>query len=262
MGLRKLTLLPQLIYYGIRAPRDQATAWNKYWDGIRRTGPEGEVLWDAADEGELGDVCARVVARMDTGLPMVDLGCGNGRFSRLFAAHFPKVVGLDVSPSAIERAKEESRGLANVSFRALDASAAGAGKALAQELGEVNVFMRGVFHVFDPEQRRNAVTSLQAMAGKRGAVYCAETNYEGDPLDQLVAQGATATSMPEPLRKCIAAGIKPPRHFGEREVRELFPGERWEILEGGPITMRGVPLTSKGETEPIPSYYAVLKQRA
>lgn len=67
--------------------------------------------------------------------------------------------------------------------------------------------------------------------------------------------------MPEPLRKCNEAGIKPPRHFGEREVRELFPGERWEILESGPITMRGVPLTSKGETEAIPSYYAVLKQR-
>lgn len=243
-------------------PSYQATAWDRYWAGIRRTGPGGEVLWDAADEGELGDACARVVARMDRGLPMVDLGCGNGRFSRLFAAHFPKVVGLDVSPSAIERAREESRGVENVSYRVFDASAAGAGKALAEELGEVNVFMRGVFHVFDPEQRRNAVTSLAVLAGRRGAVYCAETNYEGDPLDQLVAQGATATSMPEPLRKCIEAGIKPPRHFGEREVRELFPSERWEILESGPITMHGVPLTSKGTTERIPSHYAVLKQRA
>lgn len=262
MALRKLLLLPQLIWYGARAPRDQAQAWDRYWAGIQRTGPGGEVLWDAASKEELDDVRARVLAHMDTSLPMVDLGCGNGRFSRLFAAHFPKVVGIDVSPHAVARAKEESRGADHVEYRVLDASAAGAGKKLADELGEANVYMRGVFHVLDAEQRRNAVQSLADLTGARGAVYCAETNYEGDPLDQLVAQGATATTMPEPLRKCIAAGIKPPRHFGDAQIREFLPDNRWKIVESGPTTMRGVPLTSKGETEPIPSFYAVVKQRA
>jgi SAM-dependent methyltransferase len=260
MALQKLLLLPQLIWYGVRAPRDQAKAWNRYWTGIRRTGPAGDVLWDAAAKEELDDVLARVLARMDKTLPMVDLGCGNGRFSRLFAEHFPKVLGLDVSERAVERAKDESRGVDNASFRVLDASAPGAGKKLAEELGEVNVFMRGVFHVFEPEQRKNAVQSLAQMTGKRGAVYCAETNYVGDPLDQLVAQGATPTTMPEPLRKCIEAGIKPPRHFGERELAEFFPKDRWETLECGPTTMRGVPLTSSGGTEPIPSFYAIVRQ--
>jgi hypothetical protein len=81
-------------------------------------------------------------------------------------------------------------------------------------------------------------------------------------FDQLVAQGATATTMPEPLRKLIEAGVKPPRHFGEAQLREFFPPERWQTLESGPTTMRGVPLTAKGDSEAIPSFYVLVRQRA
>jgi len=220
------------------------------------------VLWDADSREELDGVLARVLAHADAGLPMVDVGCGNGRFSRLFAARFPRVLGLDVSPHAVARAKEESGAVENVSYRVLDASAEGAGGELAAELGEVNVHMRGVFHVLDPGQRQRAEASLRAMTGKRGVVYFSETNYTGDPLDQLVAQGATPTSMPEPLRKCIAAGIKPPRHFGGAELRAIFPGDRWEILESGTTIMHGLPLTTKERYEPIPGFYGILKPRA
>src|SRR5205085_2253195 len=99
--------------------------------------------------------------------------------------------------------------------------------------------------VFDEKQRTNAVANLADMMGKRGAVYFAETNYQGDPLDQLVAQGATPTTMPEPLRRCIEAGIRPPRHFGDAEVRALFPRGEWDVLESGTLTMWGVRLTAK-----------------
>jgi SAM-dependent methyltransferase len=262
VALRKYLLIPQLAWYGVRAPRHQGKAWNRFWAGIRRTGAGGEVLWDAASKEELDSVLDRALARMDTNLPVVDVGCGNGRFSRLLAARFPRVLGFDVSAHAIQRAKEESRGVENVAYRVLDASRPGVGRTLAAELGEANVLMRGVFHVFDDAQRATTVENLADMMGERGVIYCAETNYEGNPLDQLVAQGATPTTMPEPLRKCIEAGIKPPRHFGEAELRAFFPIDRWETLESGPLTMHGVPLTAKGDVEPIPSFYAIVRRRA
>jgi SAM-dependent methyltransferase len=261
MGLGKFLLIPQLVYYGLRAPRDQGQAWDRYWAGIRRTGAGGQVLWDAASGVEMEGVLARLTAHLDRQLPVVDIGCGNGRFSRLLAGHFPRVVGLDVSAHAVERARQESAGVDNVSYRVLDASRPGAGAELARELGPVNVFMRGVFHVFDATQRTAAVASLEAMTGSRGVVYCAETNYTGDPLDQLVAQGATPTTMPEPLLRCIEAGIRPPRHFGEPELREFFPASRWETLAQGPITMHGVPLTSGREVEEIPGFHALVRPR-
>jgi SAM-dependent methyltransferase len=261
MGARKFLVLPQIIWHSLRAPRDPVKVWDRYWSGIKRTGAGGDVLWDATSQDELDRVLARVLARMDTSLPVVDVGCGNGRFSRLLAAHFPRVMGIDISTHAVERAKAESHGVGNVEYRVLDASAPGVGRELARELGEVNVFMRGVFHTFRAGQRRNAVANLAEMLGRRGVVFGLETNYEGDPLDQVVAQGATMTSLPEPVRRCIAAGIKPPRHFGEAEVREFFPGSDWETLESGPLTIHGVPLTTAGEVEPIPGYYAVVRQR-
>ena len=261
MDIRKLLVIPQLIWYGMRAPRDQRQVWDRFWSGIQRTGAGGEVLWDAASQAELDAVLARVLARMDRSLPVVDVGCGNGRFSRLLAAHFPRVVGIDISSHAVQKARAESRGIANVEYRVVDVSAPGAGRALGDELGEVNVFMRGVFHTFNAAQRTSTVANLAHMLGRRGVLYGLETNYEGDPLDQLVAQGATMTRLPEPVRKCIAAGVRPPSHFGEAEAREFFPSHGWEMLESGPLTIHGIPLTTAGELEPIPGFYAIVRQR-
>jgi SAM-dependent methyltransferase len=244
----------------MRSPRDQGLAWDRFWASIRRTGPDGEVIWDAASADELDGVRAHALAHMATDLPVVDVGCGNGRFSRLLAGSFPQVLGIDISAHAVRRAEEESGDVDNVMYRVLDASAVGAGKQLFEELGEANVFMRGVFHVFEAEQRERAVANLRDLIGQHGVVYFAETNYAGDPLDQLVAQGATATDMPEPLRKCIAAGIKPPRHFGEAQLAALFPPAYWETLRSGPMTMHGVPLTAKGDFEPIPGFYAIVRR--
>ena len=260
MPLSKYLLIPQLIWYGVRSPRDQGMAWDRFWASIQYTGPDGEVLWDAASADELNGVRAHALAHMATDLPVVDVGCGNGRFSRLLADSFPRVLGIDVSAHAVRQAEDESGDVGNVMYRVLDASAPGAGKQLFDELGEANVFMRGVLHILDAEQRERAAANLRDLIGQRGVVYFAETNYAGDPLDQLVAQGATATKMPEPLRKCIAAGLRPPRHFGEAELAALFPPTYWETLDSGPTTMRGVPLTAKDKFESIPSFYAIVRR--
>jgi 2-polyprenyl-3-methyl-5-hydroxy-6-metoxy-1,4-benzoquinol methylase len=241
--------------------RNQARAWDRFWASVRRTGPDGEVLWDAASAEEMDGVRARVLADMVTDLPVVDVGCGNGRFSRLLAGSFPQVLGIDISANAVRRAEEESGDVDNVMYRVLDITAADAGKQLFDQLGEANVFTRGVLHLFADGQRERVVANLREMIGHRGVVYCAETNFPGDPLDQLVALGVTPTSIPEPLRKAMAAGVKPPRHIGEAQLDTMFPPQHWETLTSGPITMHAVPLTTKGEFEPIPSFYATVRRR-
>jgi SAM-dependent methyltransferase len=260
MALKKLLLIPQLMWYGLRAPRDQNKAWDRFWSGVRRTGTPGDVLWDTDDSRELEAALDRMGSHVDHSLPLVDIGCGNGRYTRAFAEHFSRAVGVDVSPHAVERAEAESRDAQNVSYRLCDIGEPGACRELAPELGQVNVYMRGVLHVLDRKRRKTAVENLRVLAGDRGVVYLSETNIEGDPLDHLVLQGATPTTMPEPLRRCIEAGIRPPSHFGEREVREYFPADGWELLASGAITMYTVPLT-KTEIETLPSYFALVRPR-
>lgn len=47
----------------------------------------------------------------------LDFGCGAGRLTRALAAHFDKVVGIDVSASMIATARELNADVANIEFR-------------------------------------------------------------------------------------------------------------------------------------------------
>jgi len=52
MSWRKYLLVPVLALTAVGSRRP-AEAWEAYWGGVRRTGPEGDVLWDGACEQEL-----------------------------------------------------------------------------------------------------------------------------------------------------------------------------------------------------------------
>jgi SAM-dependent methyltransferase len=260
MGWRKYLLIPQLTWYAIRAPRNQRRAWEGYWSRTRATGPAGDVLWDAGQPEEADAVAARLRAHADPTLPLVDIGCGNGRQARALTGFASRVVGIDASAAAIGWARQESDD-ANLEFRVADVTDDDLGRRLRAELGEANVHIRGVLHIVAPADRPTAVRNLAELLGPRGTAYISETDAPGHPLDYLVMQGATPTSMPEVLRRCVAAGIRPPRHFGERELAEYFPADAWEVLERGPTTMYGLPTRPGAPVQRIPSYFAVLRVR-
>ncbi|MCL6602167.1 MAG: methyltransferase domain-containing protein [Paenibacillus sp.] len=50
----------------------------------------------------------------------IDIGCGTGEFSRELAMQSKEVYGFDLSPISIEKAKDFSKSLPNVSYRAQD----------------------------------------------------------------------------------------------------------------------------------------------
>lgn len=261
MSWQKFLLVPRLMWHGLRGPGDAAKAWENYWSSIQRTGADGDVLWDAGSEAELSRSLGQVLSHMERTLPVIDIGCGNGRHSRALAAHFASVVGLDLSSTAVEKARQESKGLTNVSYEVLDASAPSAGQVLAQRFGECNAYVRGVFHVLSPQHRRRMVENLRTLLGLRGVLFLLETAHHGSPLDYLESLGATATSIPEPLKLCIQSGVRAPVSFNERVFREYFPATGWETLECGSTVIHGVPMSRRGELEQIPGFYALVRPR-
>jgi hypothetical protein len=86
MSWRKLLLLPTLIKYGSRAPSSPAEAWERYWRGVEHTGAGGDVLWDAAHEAELRFCVHKAALHGGRARRWVDVGCGNGRFTRALGA--------------------------------------------------------------------------------------------------------------------------------------------------------------------------------
>lgn len=257
--VEQLQMLPEIARLAVRTPRDSTKAWEGYWSRVRATGSAGEVLWDTEIGVEADQYSTPITAFMDTSLPVVDVGCGNGRWTRWLTGHFPSAMGVDVSASAVRRAGQEWPDVPGLTFRTVDLTAPGAGRLLHGELDDVNVFVRGVFHVLRPRERAALAANLQHLVGARGRVLLSETNVPGTTLSYLQSLGAKPGAIPLPLRHAIG-GIPAPGHFGAAERRRAFPDSVWTVLDDGAATIEAVPMAGRRTTS-IPAYVAMLGTR-
>lgn len=265
MSWRKYLLLPRLAVTavrrgpGARPGAGPGEAWESYWRAVGRTGPDGDVLWDGAGETELGWWVRAAREHLDPALPVVDVGCGNGRLSRLLAASFPAVVGVDLSAAAVELARRESAGDDRVSFRVLDITAAGAGAALAAELGATNVIVRGVLHVLDRDDRRRAAAELASVLGASGSLLLLETNWRGDLLGYLEHLGGDGGRLPGALGRLIDHRLPRPDPFGPAELAQIFPAPRWTTVVSGATEIDPVRTLGSAAGRTIPGFHAVVR---
>lgn len=264
-ALNKYLLVPQLVQLSSRAPRDANKAWDRYWGDICSTGGLDSVLWDSGDDHEIIGHLEHLKRQLDPELPVVDVGCGSGSFSRRLAGHFPHVLGVDVSAQAIALARSESEGLQGLSFATVDMSEPGAAQAVTTALaaaglaGDANIFIRGVLHVLKPAPRAALAGQLLPLVGRRGRVFLAETDFHGNAVEYVSHLGATRSFIPEPLAHAIRA-LPMPGRFGAVQRLRAFPESRWDLVEDGPAVIEIRPLKSS-EPEQIPGYFSVLQAR-
>jgi SAM-dependent methyltransferase len=260
---QKYLMIPKLARLSRSAPKDRPVAWDNYWAGITATGAGGEVLWDSGRDNEFLGYRDVLLRHLDPELPVIDVGCGHGSFTRALAGIFREAVGVDVSAHAVARARAESgvqeEFAGRVRFEARDMTAPDAAVGLADERG-ANVFIRGVLHVLNPADQAALVENLRILAGRGGTVFLAETNFQGNPLDYVSHLGATTKGIPAPLERAIRE-LPMPGHFGPAERSAVLPGESWELLEDGPVAIETNPMTDVAAQSLIPGYYAVLRPR-
>ncbi len=109
---------------------------------------------------------------------VLDCGCGTGEHTLLAAAQGARATGIDLSPTAIERARAKAtdRGL-DVRFEAGDILT------LALPAGSFDVAVDcGLFHVFDDADRARYVTRLRDLLrpGGSGYLLCFSDRQPGD----------------------------------------------------------------------------------
>jgi SAM-dependent methyltransferase len=253
----RMLLVPTVVRLVSGAPKDPHAAWEKYWTGIRATGHDGDVLWDSGSPAERKQYTDIVLAHFDSDLPVVDVGCGNGTYSRWLGSLFPKVLGVDVSASAVARATWESRDSQNLGFAVLDATEVGAGDRLLECLGPANVFVRGVFHVLKPDKQAALADNLRTIVGGAGRVFLAETNFPGNSLDYLAELGATSAHVPAPLQRALE-NLPRPGRFGAEQRRDAFPETKWRTIADGPASIGVIAMNSAGRPQRVPGYFALM----
>jgi len=252
-----MLLVPAVVRLASRAPRDPAAGWDGYWRGVHATGRAGDVLWDSGSGAESAQYSDTVRAHFDPALPVIDVGCGNGTYTRWLAGLFPHVLGIDVSPGAIDLARTEAADLPNASFIVADAAEPGAGEHLLERMGPANVFVRGVFHVLKPDKQARMAANLRTLTGGSGRLFLTETNFRGNSLEYLQYLGATRRNIPRQLRRALE-NLPRPGCFGAEERLKTFSDADWHLIEEGSVDIEVVPMNSAGLAQQVPGYFAVL----
>lgn len=239
--------------------RDTGDAWERYWAGIRRTGRGGDVIWDADSGEEFHWLLGQAQRHFRSGLPVIDLGCGNGRYSRELAPHYPRVVGVDVSASAIAHATREAEGVPNVDYLAIDMTDAEQAAALGE--GPYNIFVRGVFHVLDGEARARLAAVADRLLGDEGTLIVHEPDYSSNSFGYLGFVGGKRGRAEDLVGPLEAAGVRHSHRFTRPELAEAFGADAWEVVEDEAIELHAIDPQSDSDALRLPGYYAVLRRR-
>lgn len=225
--------------------------WDSYWRRIDQGGPQARVLWETDPEYSAQADLARFQKHFKNDLPLLDLGCGGGKQTRFFAQCFPTVIGVDVSPTVVRRAQEDGDGETNIEFRVFNALDLKEAEALHHEFGDMNVYMRGIFHVIDEEDRQTFVTTLEILLGKLGTLYLIELTAEALEYVRSISSDRT-------LR--FPRVVHPTGFNISTDKEKYFPDDRWTLLdEGENVTLHTVTLKN-GEEGAVPANYLILRR--
>ncbi|MFH8798890.1 methyltransferase domain-containing protein [Streptomyces sp. NPDC017936] len=207
--------------------------YREAWEGFWREAPQeaGAVFWDADPAVTAARHLAFFEPRLlDPGLPLIDLGCGNGTQTRFLADRFPHVVGTDLAAAALDRARRADPA-GQAAYRRLDAAEKGEAEALHAELGDANVYMRGVLHQCEPDDRQPLVDGIAALLGARGRAFLVELSEAARPVLGGLAQSPDGP--PPKLEPVFRHGIAPgevsddavPVHLGAAGLSVLACGD-------------------------------------
>ena len=142
--------------------------------------------WAPWDIGRPQPVFVRLADGGEFTSPVLDSGCGTGEHALMLVEHGLEVLGVDVAPTAIGRAREKAaeRGL-SIDFEVGDVLA-------LDRLGRrfATVLDSGVFHTFDDADRPRYVASLASVLEPGGVIHllCFSEHTPGDWGPRRVTQ--------------------------------------------------------------------------
>lgn len=226
-------------------------AWESFWQDAPYE--PGGVFWDSDPALVAERHFPYFRAYFDPGLPVVDLGCGNGTQTRFLAERYERVVGVDLAGAAIDRARrDDPHGVAE--YQRLDAVDTEAVERLHEEIGDANVYMRGVLHQCEPADRGRLVDGIAKLTGQRGRAFALELAEAAKPVLMGLAQGPDGP--PQKLGAIFAHGIAP-GEVSDAALPEFFRAAGLDVLSDGEQPLVTTEFRVDGTRIEIPSKWLV-----
>ncbi|MFK0291184.1 methyltransferase domain-containing protein [Streptomyces sp. NPDC090442] len=225
------------------------------WEGFWHDAPPGagQVFWDS-DPSLTARVHLPILAgHADAALPLVDLGCGNGTQTRCLAGHFGRVLGVDGAAAAIARARSEDPD-AVAEFRRLDATDEAAVRELHAELGDSNVYLRGLLHQCTAGERARIAANTAVLLGTRGRLLAVEPVAAAKEVLLALAQGPDGP--PAKVRAVLAHGIAP-GEMPDSELPGLLRAQGLRIAASGQLPLTTTEYGADGALIELPSQWVV-----
>ncbi|MFC8124947.1 class I SAM-dependent methyltransferase [Streptomyces sp. NPDC057302] len=231
--------------------------YKEAWEGFWREAPEepGAVFWDAEPALTVGLHLALFEPHLAAaGLPVVDVGCGNGTQTRFLADRYLRVIGADLSAAALVHARRADPA-GQVDFRQVDAVEKAEAEQLHAELGDVNVYMRGVLHQCEPADRQPLVDGIAALLGRRGRAFVVELAEAAGTVLKGLAQSPGGP--PPKLAPVFAHGIAP-GEVADAAVPRYVAAAGLTVLARGELPLVTTEFTPDGTRIELPSKWLVV----
>ena len=235
--------------------------YREAWEGFWREAPDepGAVFWDAEPALTAGVHLPLFRPLLtEPGLPLVDLGCGNGTQTRFLAGHFPHVLGADLSDAAIEHARRADPA-DEAAYRVLNAAEKTETETLHAELGDANVYMRGVLHQCEPDDRQPLVDGIATLVGERGRVFLVELAEAAGAVLKGLAQSPEGP--PAKLAPIFRHGIAP-GEVEDASVPEYLSAAGLTVLASGELPLVTTESRADGTRIDLPSRWIVAGREA
>ncbi|MCL6668996.1 class I SAM-dependent methyltransferase [Streptomyces panaciradicis] len=232
------------------------SGYREAWEGFWREAPEeeGAVFWDAEPALTAGVHLGLFAPHLvDSGLAMVDLGCGNGTQTRFLADRFRHVVGADLSAAAVEHARRADPA-GQATYRVLDAVEKSETETLHAELGDANVYMRGVLHQVEPDARQAMADGIATLVGERGRAFLVELSERAKPV--LLGLAQSPSGPPPKLAPIFRHGLAP-GEVADDDVPGYLTAAGLTVLATGELPLVTTEFTADGTRIELPSKWLV-----
>jgi SAM-dependent methyltransferase len=225
--------------------------WDRFWTDLQEA--PGTSPWDV-DPTYVAHAHLHLFGSVyDPSQPIIDVGCGDGAQTTAFARYFDRVIGVDVAPHALERARKY-HAADGIEYRQLDLLHPEQAAALHEEIGDAGIYVRTVLHAFQPDELKRAVASLAHLAGATGGAFF----YELAPTSrQFLIERLSAH--PEKFG-FVFDRVPLPEHREEGTLQRELTAAGFEIVSTAPIDYQGT-VSRDGRKVNVPAFFVAARAK-